>query len=160
MIRDDCFEKDWIDGFRKQKRFGKINSPLVEKMIQALYLVQNLKKQKLNFVFKDGTSLILPLENANRFSVDIDIVLKKPPKSSRGGIKTPSSLLQDRISPNLQRGIKSLDPFLISGYFRLDDVISPSAKAACLAAKMLTRSHDILKRCDGADVPDLNIEDR
>ena len=31
----------------------------------------------MDFVFKGGTSLILMLENANRFSVDIDIVLNK-----------------------------------------------------------------------------------
>lgn len=77
MIKPICFEKEWIDGFRKQKAFSKINSPLLEKMIHALYLVQNLKKQGLDFVFKGGTSLILLLENTNRFSVDIDIVLNK-----------------------------------------------------------------------------------
>src|SRR5437868_1773321 len=86
MIKDACFEKDWIEGFRKQKQFGKINSPLLEKMIHALYLVQNLRKQGLDFVFKGGTSLILLLENANRFSVDIDIVLNKKyeAESTRG----------------------------------------------------------------------------
>jgi hypothetical protein len=77
MINPACFEKKWIDNFRKQKEFSRINPPVLEKMIHALYLLQNLKKQGLDFVFKGGTSLILLLENANRFSVDIDIVLNK-----------------------------------------------------------------------------------
>lgn len=77
MINPACFEKEWIDNFRKQKEFSRINPPVLEKMIHALYLLQNLKKQKLDFVFKGGTSLILLLKNANRFSVDIDIVLNK-----------------------------------------------------------------------------------
>lgn len=77
MIKPVCFEREWIDAFRKQKEFGRINPPVFEKMIHALYLLQNLKKQGLDFVFKGGTSLILLLENANRFSVDVDIVLNK-----------------------------------------------------------------------------------
>jgi hypothetical protein len=77
MINPACFEKEWIENFPKQKEFSRINPPVLEKMIHALYLLQNLKKQGLDFVFKGGTSLILLLENANRFSVDIDIVLNK-----------------------------------------------------------------------------------
>ncbi len=77
MINPACFEKEWIENFRKQREFSRINPPLLEKMIHALYLRQNLKREGLDFVFKGGTSLILLLENANRFSVDIDIVLDK-----------------------------------------------------------------------------------
>ena len=78
MIRPNCFEKEWVEDLRKQKGSGKINPSLLEKMIHALYLLQNLKTQGLDFVFKGGTSLVLLLENANRFSVDIDIIANKP----------------------------------------------------------------------------------
>lgn len=74
MIRAECFQKEWIDNFREQKLYGKINPPLLEKMIHALSLLQHLQKEGLNFIFKGGTSLILLLENSNRFSVDIDII--------------------------------------------------------------------------------------
>lgn len=330
MIKDACFEKDWIDSFRKQKEFGRINNPLLEKMIHALYLIQNLKKQGLDFVFKGGTSLILLLENANRFSVDIDIVLNKKyeaestkvtlaglldeivanskftgwtlderrsykdgvpkahykleyaPVHDRSGyilldilfeknyypkiievsvetkwiesdetilVSVPDvdSIAGDKLTafaPNttgirygtgkeleiikqlfdignlferigsietvarsfeafakeeieyremsissrdvlndiietakiialrdkntaeplksnfaeLQRGIKSFDPFLISGHFRLDDAITASAKATYLAMKLLTENYEILDRYDGKDISDLNIE--
>ncbi|MBX3288318.1 MAG: nucleotidyl transferase AbiEii/AbiGii toxin family protein [Acidobacteria bacterium] len=89
MIKPVCFEKEWIEDLRKQKGLGRINPPLLEKMIHALYLLQNLKKQGLDFVFKGGTSLILLLENANRFSVDIDIILNKQYESpsTRGEIE-------------------------------------------------------------------------
>ena len=78
MISPICFEKEWIEDLRKEKGSQRINPPLLEKMIHALYLLQNLKMQGLDFVFKGGTSLVLLLENANRFSVDIDIIVKKP----------------------------------------------------------------------------------
>lgn len=74
MIQRHCFQKEWINGFRAQERYNKINPPLLEKMIHALSLLQYLQTHGLNFIFKGGTSLILLLENSNRFSVDIDIV--------------------------------------------------------------------------------------
>lgn len=76
MIKSHCFEKEWIDGFKNQPRYRRINPPVLEKMIQALYLLQNLKTHGLDFTFKGGTSLILLLNNANRFSIDIDIIAK------------------------------------------------------------------------------------
>lgn len=77
MIKQKCFEKEWILGFRRQKELSRIDPTLLEKMIYALHLVQNLKKQGLDFVFKGGTSLILLLENTNRFSIDVDIIVDK-----------------------------------------------------------------------------------
>ena len=81
MINPTCFEKKWIEKFRGQKEL-RINPPLLEKMIHALYLLQNLQQQDLSFIFKGGTSLILLLENTRRFSVDIDIVLDKKYESA------------------------------------------------------------------------------
>jgi hypothetical protein len=77
MIKLHCFEKEWIDGFKAQKLYSKINPPLLEKMIHALSLLQYLQTHGLNFIFKGGTSLILLLESSNRFSVDIDIVTEE-----------------------------------------------------------------------------------
>jgi predicted nucleotidyltransferase component of viral defense system len=74
MIKEDCFSEEWITGFRKEKKYAKINPPVLEKMINALYLLQHLVKNNLEFVFKGGTGLILLLNDANRFSVDIDIL--------------------------------------------------------------------------------------
>lgn len=74
MISPYCFEKEWIASFRKQEPYKKINPPLLEKMIHALSLLQHLQTQGLNFIFKGGTSLVLLLQDANRFSVDIDII--------------------------------------------------------------------------------------
>jgi hypothetical protein len=68
MIKLKCFEKEWIDKFRAQEQYRRINPPLLEKMIHALSLLQYLQTHGLNFIFKVGTSLILLLENSNRFS--------------------------------------------------------------------------------------------
>lgn len=74
MIKKHCFTEEWISVFRKEKRYSKINPPILEKMIHALSLLQHLVKNELEFVFKGGTSLILLLDNTSRFSVDIDIL--------------------------------------------------------------------------------------
>jgi Nucleotidyl transferase AbiEii toxin, Type IV TA system len=74
MIQQACFEKQWIEDFKRQSAYRRINPPLLEKMIHALSLLQHLSKQSLRFVFKGGTSLVLLLDRPNRFSVDIDIM--------------------------------------------------------------------------------------
>lgn len=74
MIKEDCFTKEWISSFKQKKHLKRINPPVLEKMIRALSLLQHLKAHGLDFTFKGGTSLILLLEKARRFSVDIDIL--------------------------------------------------------------------------------------
>ena len=75
MINPACFEKEWIENFRKQREFRRINPPVLEKMIHALYLLQNLKKEGLDFVFKGGTALSKTHNIIQRFSEDIDLVV-------------------------------------------------------------------------------------
>ena len=74
MIIAHCFTKEWINGFKQQKHLKRINPPVLEKMIHALSLLQQLKAQGLDFTFKGGTSLVLLLAKSRRFSVDIDII--------------------------------------------------------------------------------------
>ncbi len=76
MIKDICFTKDWLDGFKKQSRYRHIDPAILEKMIYALHLVEQLKIHGLDFVFKGGTSLTLLFNNFDRFSIDIDIVCR------------------------------------------------------------------------------------
>ena len=74
MISEKCFTQAWLDTFKKQKEHKSIQSNILEKMIYALHLVEQLKIEGLDFVFKGGTSLVLLLNEENRFSIDIDIV--------------------------------------------------------------------------------------
>ncbi len=76
MIKAHCFTEEWLEGFKKQKDHKRIDKIILEKMIYALHLVERLKSNGLDFVFKGGTSLLLLLEEGNRFSIDIDIVSK------------------------------------------------------------------------------------
>jgi len=76
MIKDKCFTEEWLDQFKKQKDHKRIDKIILEKMIYALHLTEQLKVSGLNFVFKGGTSLVLLLEEGNRFSIDIDIICK------------------------------------------------------------------------------------
>lgn len=48
---------------------------LIEKMILALFLLENFHDSGLDFIFKGGTCLLLLLGIPKRFSIDIDIVL-------------------------------------------------------------------------------------
>jgi len=73
MISNQSRTKEWIIGIRTDSP-GK-DPILIEKMIMALTLVENLRLSGLDFIFKGGTSLILLLGMPHRFSIDIDIVL-------------------------------------------------------------------------------------
>jgi nucleotidyltransferase AbiEii toxin of type IV toxin-antitoxin system len=74
MIHPQSFTKPWLDSHRAKPGYERINPPLVEKMIHALALVEQLSFHGLVFIFKGGTSLVLLLEDAGRFSIDIDII--------------------------------------------------------------------------------------
>lgn len=76
MIKEHCFTDEWLEGFKKQKDHKRIDKIILEKMIYALHLLERLKSNGLDFVFKGGTSLVLLLEAGNRFSIDIDIISK------------------------------------------------------------------------------------
>ncbi len=76
MIKDKCFTEAWLDGFKSQKIHSRIDKIILEKMIYALHLLERLKANGLEFVFKGGTSLVLLLEENNRFSIDLDIICK------------------------------------------------------------------------------------
>ncbi len=73
MISAQSHTKEWIMGVRELS--PKKDPILIEKMIMALTLVENLGFTGLDFIFKGGTSLLLLLGTPQRFSIDIDIIL-------------------------------------------------------------------------------------
>ncbi|MCR9099744.1 MAG: nucleotidyl transferase AbiEii/AbiGii toxin family protein [bacterium] len=76
MIKPHCFTDEWLAHFKAQRAYRRIDKIILEKMIYALHLLEQLKINGLDFVFKGGTSLVLLLEKNNRFSIDIDIICK------------------------------------------------------------------------------------
>ena len=64
---------EWLNQVSKQHRHA--DKILSEKVIRALLLVEGLAKQKLPFVFKGGTALMLHFNSTKRLSIDIDIIL-------------------------------------------------------------------------------------
>ena len=85
MIDIKSLSPEWLA--EKRNKHGKDPS-IMESMVYALYLLEQLKLTDLDFIFKGGTSLILLLEQPRRFSVDIDIIIS--PKITR-------DLLEDYI---------------------------------------------------------------
>ena len=73
MISNESLSLDWINSVSKQNR--KADPALVEKVIRALLLLEGLVEEKLEFVFKGGTSLMLLLGSTKRLSIDIDIIV-------------------------------------------------------------------------------------
>ena len=73
MISVQSRTPEWIMEIRKSSR-GR-DPILIEKMIMALTLVEELQLSGLDFIFKGGTSLLLLLGEPLRFSIDIDILL-------------------------------------------------------------------------------------
>lgn len=73
MINQQKISIGWINSVSKTNR--NADKILVEKVIRALLLLEGLVKQKLPFVFKGGTALMLHLNSTKRLSIDIDIIL-------------------------------------------------------------------------------------
>jgi hypothetical protein len=78
MIDIKSLTAEWIA--EKRQEYSKDPS-LMESMIHALYLLEQLQLTGLDFIFKGGTSLVLLMEEPKRFSVDIDIIVN--PKINR-----------------------------------------------------------------------------
>lgn len=84
MIKEKCFTEEWLDQFKKQNVHRRLDKIILEKMIYALHLLERLKTNGLDFVFKGGTSMLLLLDEGNRFSIDLDIICKTDRKDLEG----------------------------------------------------------------------------
>lgn len=72
MILPESYTPNWIK--EKRKTYPKSDPAIMERVIYALTLVEQLAQTDLSFTFKGGTSLLLILPETRRFSIDIDIV--------------------------------------------------------------------------------------
>jgi len=74
MINLNEISSEWLNQVSKQHH--NADKILAEKVIRALLLLEGLAKQKLSFVFKGGTALMLHFNSTKRLSIDIDIILQ------------------------------------------------------------------------------------
>ncbi len=72
MIREICFELEWIKKIQKMNE--RLNPVFIENTVYAFELLSELVKLNIDFVFKGGTSLLLHFPKPRRLSTDIDIV--------------------------------------------------------------------------------------
>ena len=79
MIKSESHTLDWILNL-KSKLGKRIDPKLIEKVIWALTLLEQLEINGLNFTFKGGTALLLATEKPKRFSIDIDIITEHSEK--------------------------------------------------------------------------------
>lgn len=86
MINQSELSAEWLNKISKQHR--NADKILVEKVIRALLLLEGLAKQKIDFVFKGGTALMLHFNSAKRLSIDIDIILPNEIKYLEGILDT------------------------------------------------------------------------
>jgi len=76
MITVDTYSSEWIHSLRT--KLGKrIDPKMIEKVIYALSLLEQLKVENLNLIFKGGTCLLLTSPTPTRFSIDIDIITEQ-----------------------------------------------------------------------------------
>lgn len=79
MINQETHTIDWILNL-KNKLGKRVDPKLIEKVIWALTLLEQLQLKGLNFTFKGGTALLLATEKPKRFSIDIDIITEHSEK--------------------------------------------------------------------------------
>ena len=76
MIKESTYHPEWI--FEVKQKLGRKYDPkLIEKVIYALILLEQLKINGLEFIFKGGTALLLATKKPKRFSIDIDIITEQ-----------------------------------------------------------------------------------
>ncbi|NJK93753.1 MAG: nucleotidyl transferase AbiEii/AbiGii toxin family protein [Bacteroidales bacterium] len=74
MISEDSYTKDWI--IKKVSETGKHSDPkILEKVIRAFLLLEQIQSEAIPLVLKGGTSLLLHLDPPQRFSIDIDLIM-------------------------------------------------------------------------------------
>ncbi|MFK7113109.1 nucleotidyl transferase AbiEii/AbiGii toxin family protein [Flavobacterium oreochromis] len=73
MINKETHTIEWITSL-KDKLGRRVDPKLIEKVIWALTLLEQLRLKGLRFTFKGGTALLLATEVPKRFSIDIDII--------------------------------------------------------------------------------------
>jgi len=73
MINKETHTTEWITSL-KDKLGRRVDPKLIEKVIWALTLLEQLRLKGLSFTFKGGTALLLATEVPKRFSIDIDII--------------------------------------------------------------------------------------
>jgi predicted nucleotidyltransferase component of viral defense system len=79
MISNETHTSNWI--LTLKRKLGKhSDAKLIEKVIWALTLLEQLQINGLNFTFKGGTALVLATEKPKRFSIDIDIITEHSEK--------------------------------------------------------------------------------
>ena len=61
MIKEKCFTEEWLESFKNQAEHKKIDKIILEKMIYALHLLEQLEVNNLNFVFKGRHSSVAKL---------------------------------------------------------------------------------------------------
>ncbi len=79
MINKETYTFEWITDL-KYKLGKRIDPKLIEKVIWALTLLEQLQLNGLNFTFKGGTALLLATKTPKRFSIDIDIITEHTEK--------------------------------------------------------------------------------
>jgi hypothetical protein len=75
MISSQSRTSEWIMKIRGTSQIPT-DPILIEKMILALTLLENLRAGGIDFIFKGGTSLLLIVGAPMRFSIDLDIVME------------------------------------------------------------------------------------
>jgi len=79
MISAKSYEKSWIQ--QVASGLAKSSDPkLIEKIIFAFSLLENLRLSGLELIFKGGTSVFLISDPPRRFSIDVDIIVSDSPE--------------------------------------------------------------------------------
>ncbi len=112
MIDTRVMDKQWLIETSKSTLRG--DPLLLEKVVRAFLLVENLLKSGLEFIFKGGTAVMLLLEKPLRFSIDVDILLPK---------KTAKNILTGFMDSVIQTGLfSSYEPIPRKPHLKLEKI--------------------------------------
>jgi hypothetical protein len=138
VINKETLTEEWIATVSRDNR--RVDKILVEKVIRAMLLVEELAKSGLSFIFKGGTSLMLLLDNVRRLSIDVDIVLAARPDRLEDIL---NSFVKDQGFSRAQEQKRNVKSQIEKAHFRFfyDPVHRTSASEDYVLLDVLFESH-------------------
>lgn len=113
MIAKKSLTKEWVS--QVAESYKNADKILIEKVIRALCLLEQLQLKGLEFIFKGGTALILLFDTPKRFSIDIDIILPIKPSNLESAFE---QIIQDSDFNNFEENIREVDTHLQKQHFK------------------------------------------
>ena len=131
MINEKSLQREWIESVARSQ---KADISLVEKVIRALVLLENLTKTNLDFCFRGGTALMLLLGKPKRLSIDIDIIC---PGSQSSLLQALDSMKSENTFLRYEKQLRNTNSLIQKEHYKIYFISVVSGKESYILLDVL-----------------------